>query len=176
MSYFLIIRWDPPGTPSSENYSREEVSTYSPKEEFGFIDENIQKQSEEIISNSVSTPCVSSSVYEIDSNNWKISIDLIDGSLIKSELKKYPDELGSKSNKLMFDACGKNEYSQLSGFVFGENAEKDFSTFKVEDIERSAGLNSYTFVRESSSLKESKIISFEPENYFVQVKQKVDQI
>ena len=170
MSYFLIIRWDPPGTPSSENYSREEVSTYSPKEEFGFIDENIQKQSEEIISNSVSTPCVSSSVYEIDSNNWKISIDLIDGSLIKSELKKYPDELGSKSNKLMFDACGKNEYSQLSGFVFGENAEKDFSTFKVEDIERSAGLNSYTFVRESSSLKESKIISFEPENYFVQVK------
>ena len=153
MSYFLIIRWDPPGPSSSDTYIRDEVSTYSQKEEFGFIDENIQKQSEEIISSSVSTSCASSSVYEIDSNNWKISIDLEDGSLIKSELKKYPDEVGSKSNKLMFDACGRNEYSQLSGFVFGDNIEKDFSAFKVEDIERSAGLNSYTFVRESSSLK-----------------------
>ena len=170
MSYFLIIRWDPPELSSSETYATEEVSTYSQKEEFGFIDENIQKQSEEIISSSVSTSCVPNSVYEIDSNNWKISIDLEDGSLIKSELKKYPDELGSKSNKLMFDACGRNEYSQLSGFVFGENAEKDFSAFKVEDIERSAGLNSYTFVRESSSLKESKIISFEPENYLIQIR------
>ena len=101
MSYFLIIRWDPPGSSSSEISSIEEVSTYSQKEEFGFIDENIQKQSEEIISSSVSTSCVPSSIYEIDSNNWKISIDLEDGSLIKSELKKYPDELGSKSNKLM---------------------------------------------------------------------------
>ena len=169
-SYFLIIKWDPPVPSSDETYSREEVSTYSQKEEFGFIDENIQKQSEEIISSSVSASCVSSSVYEIDSNNWKISIDLEDGSLIKSELKKYPDEVGSKSNKLMFDSCGRNEYSQLSGFVFGENAEKDFSTFKVENIERSADINSYTFVRESSSLKESKIISFEPENYLIQVR------
>ena len=164
------MRWDPLCLSSRNICSIEEVSTYSQKEEFGFIDENIQKQSEEIISSSVSTSCVPNSVYEIDSNNWKISIDLEDGSLIKSELKKYPDELGSKNNKLMFDACGRNEYSQLSGFVFGENAEKDFSAFKVEDIERSAGLNSYTFVKESSSLKESKIISFEPENYFIQVR------
>ena len=170
MSGFLIWRWDPPVPISSDTYSRGEVSAYSQKEEFGFIDKKIQKQSEEIISSSVSSSCVSSSVYEIDSNNWKISIDLEDGSLIKSELKKYPDEVGSKSNKLMFDACGRNEYSQLSGFVFGENAEKDFSTFRVEDIERSAGLNSYTFVRESSSLKESKIISFEPENYLIRVR------
>ena len=170
MSYFLIIRWDSPSNIPSNQEVKTEVSTYSQKEEFGFIDKKIQKQSEEIISSSVSSSCVSSSVYEIDSNNWKISIDLEDGSLIKSELKKYPDEVGSKSNKLMFDACGRNEYSQLSGFVFGENAKKDFSAFKVEDIERSTGLNSYTFVRESSSLKESKIISFEPENYLIQVR------
>ena len=57
----------------------------------------------------------------------------------------------------MFDACGRNEYSQLSGFVFGENAEKDFSAFKVEDIERSAGLNSYTFVENHLLLKSQRL-------------------
>ena len=64
----------------------------------------------------------------------------------------------------------RNEYSQLSGFVFGNNVNQDFSSFKIEDIKRSSDTNSYTFVRESASVKESKIISFQPENYFVEVK------
>ena len=70
----------------------------------------------------------------------------------------------------MFSACGRNEYSQLSGFVFGENVDQDFLVFKVEDINRNSIENSYTFVRESSSIQESKIIYFNPENYFIKVK------
>jgi YidC/Oxa1 family membrane protein insertase len=89
--------------------------------------------------------------------------------LDETELKKYPDEIGSGKNKLMFDACGRNEYSQLSGFVFGKNADKKFTSFKIEDITRSQNENRYTFVRESTSIRETKIISFNPENYFVEI-------
>ena len=170
MSYFLIIRWDPPTkTPLIQDF-KSEVSTYSPKEDFGFIDESIKNEPEELITNSISTTCATGSDYEINSNYWKISVDLLDGSLKKAELKNYPDEIGSNNNKLMFDACGKNEYSQLSGFVFGDNVNQNFSSFKIEDINRSSDTNSYTFVRESASVKESKIISFQPEDYFVEIK------
>ncbi len=152
MSYFLIIRWDPPTSLPLDQDVKKEVSTYSPKEDFGFIDESIKNEPEELITNSISTTCTSSDDYEIDSNNWKISVDLMDGSFKKAELKNYPDEIGSNNNKLMFDACGRNEYSQLSGFVFGDNANQDFSLFKIEDIKRSSDTNSYTFVRESAFL------------------------
>tara|TARA_B100001564_G_scaffold332788_1_gene319964 strand:+ start:4107 stop:5747 length:1641 start_codon:yes stop_codon:yes gene_type:complete len=170
MSYFLIIRWDPPLDIPDKTTFENEVSTYSPQEDFGFIDESIQNEAEKLNTNSISTSCTSGENYEIDSNYWKISFDLRDGTLTKAELKKFPDEIGSDINKLMFDACGRNEYSQLSGFVFGENVNQDFSSFKVDDIKRSSDTNSYTFVRESASIKESKIISFEPDSYFVQVK------
>ena len=110
MSYFLIIRWDPPSKIPVKQEVKTEVSTYSQTEDFGFIDESIKNEPEELITNSVSTACASGGDYEIDSNNWKISVDLIDGSLKKAELKNYPDEIGSNNNKLMFDACGRNEY------------------------------------------------------------------
>ena len=40
MSYFLIIRWDPPSNIPIKDELKNEVSTYSPKEDFGFIDED----------------------------------------------------------------------------------------------------------------------------------------
>ena len=70
----------------------------------------------------------------------------------------------------MFDACGRNEYSQLSGFVFGENVDQDFSDFKIKNINTTSIEKSYTFVRESSSVRESKIVYFNLENYFIKVK------
>jgi YidC/Oxa1 family membrane protein insertase len=169
MSYFLVIRWEPPTANTVFNDDLNEVSTYSPNEDFGFIDESIQNEPEEVISDSLTTSCASTPFYEIDSSNWKISINLKDGSLDKAELKKYPDEIGSGKNKFMFNACGRNEYSQLSGFVFGKNADQDFSSFKIEDITKIPNGNRYTFSRESSTIKESKTISFNPENYFVEI-------
>ena len=169
MSYFLVIRWEPPTANTVFKDDLNEVSTYSPNEDFGFIDESIQNEPEEVISDSLTTSCASTPLYEIDSSNWKISINLKDGSLDKAELKKYPDEIGSGKNKFMFNACGRNEYSQLSGFVFGKNADQDFSSFKIEDITKIPNGNRYTFSRESSTIKESKTISFNPENYFVEI-------
>ena len=131
MSYFLIIRWDPPINNQYNETSIDEVSTYSQNEDFGFIDESLEEQPEEYITNSSSSSCDFTNNYEIDSNNWRIEIDLKDGSINKAELKNYPEEKGSNSNKFMFDACGRNEYSQLSGFVYGDNLDQDFSDFKL---------------------------------------------
>ena len=170
MSYFLIIRWDPPINNQYNETSIDEVSTYSQNEEFGFIDESLEEQPEEYITNSTSSSCDSVNNYEIDSNNWKIEIDLKDGSINKAELRNYPEEIDSDRNKLMFDACGRNEYSQLSGFVFGENVDQDFSDFKIKNIDTTSIEKSYTFVRESSSVQESKIVYFNLENYFIEVK------
>ena len=170
MSYFLIIRWDPPTNNQYKETPKNEVSTYSQNEEFGFIDESLEEQPEEYITNSTSSSCDSVNNYEIDSNNWKIEIDLKDGSINKAELRNYPEEIDSDSNKLMFDACGRNEYSQLSGFVFGENVDQDFSDFKIKNIDTTSIEKSYTFVRESSAVRESKIVYFNLENYFIKVK------
>ena len=170
MSYFLIIRWDPPTNNQYKETPKNEVSTYSQNEEFGFIDESLEEQPEEYITNSTSSSCDSVNYYEIDSNNWKIEIDLKDGSINKAELRNYPEEIDSDRNKLMFDACGRNEYSQLSGFVFGENVDQDFSDFKIKNIDTTSIEKSYTFVRESSSVRESKIVYFNLENYFIKVK------
>ena len=170
MSYFLIIRWDPPTNNQYKETPKNEVSTYSQNEEFGFIDESLEEQPEEYITNSTSSSCDSVNNYEIDSNNWKIEIDLKDGSINKAELRNYPEEIDSDSNKLMFDACGRNEYSQLSGFVFGENVDQNFSEFKIKNINTTSIEKSYTFVRESSSVRESKIVYFNLENYFIKVK------
>ena len=170
MSYFLIIRWDPPTNNQYKEAPKSEVSTYSQNEEFGFIDESLEEQPEEYITNSKSSSCDSVNNFEIDSNNWKIEIDLKDGSINKAELRNYPEEIDSDSNKLMFDACGRNEYSQLSGFVFGENVDQDFSDFKIKNINTTSIEKSYTFVRESSSVRESKIVYFNLENYFIKVK------
>ena len=170
MSYFLIIRWDPPTNNQYKETPKSEVSTYSQNEEFGFIDESLEEQPEEYITNSTSSSCDSVNNYEIDSNNWKIEINLKDGSINKAELRNYPEEIDSDRNKLMFDACGRNEYSQLSGFVFGENVDQDFSDFKIKNINTTSIEKSYTFVRESSSVRESKIVYFNLENYFIKVK------
>ena len=176
MSYFLIIRWDPPINNQYNETSIDEVSTYSQNEEFGFIDESLEEQPEEYITNSTSSSCDFTNNYEIDSNNWRIEIDLTDGSINKAELKNYPEEKGSNSNKFMFDACGRNEYSQLSGFVYGDNLDQDFSDFKIRDINTSSIEKSYTFVRESSSVQESKTIYFNLENYFIKVKHVVKNL
>ncbi len=170
MSYFLIIRWDPPTNNQYKETPKNEVSTYSQNEEFGFIDESLEEQPEEYITNSTSSSCDSVNNYEIDSNNWKIEINLKDGSINKAELRNYPEEIDSDRNKLMFDACGRNEYSQLSGFVFGENVDQDFSDFKIKNINTTSIEKSYTFVRESSAVRESKIVYFNLENYFIKVK------
>ena len=134
MSYFLIIRWDPPTNNQYEEGTIDEVSAYSQNEEFGFIDETLEDQPKEYITDSTSSQssCDSTNNYGIDSNNWKIEIDLKDGSINKAELRNYPEEITSDSNKLMFDACGRNEYSQLSGFVFEENVNRDFSNFEIK--------------------------------------------
>ena len=63
MSYFVIIRWDPPSDTPIKQEVKTEVSTYSQTEDFGFIDESIKNEPAELITNSVSTACSSAEDY-----------------------------------------------------------------------------------------------------------------
>ena len=128
MSYFLIIRWDPPHSDSTLIESETKVSTNSQNEDFGFIDEGLTG-SQTFVPDVPDGNCDSSANYIIDSKKWKISLDLKDGSIDKTELKNYPKYQGSNENKLMFDSCGRNEYSQISGFVFA--SEIDLSLIHI---------------------------------------------
>ena len=40
------------------------------------------------------------------------------GKIVHAELIKFPESAGSEINKLIFNDCGLERYSQLSGFVF----------------------------------------------------------
>jgi YidC/Oxa1 family membrane protein insertase len=170
MSYFLIIRWDPPVEESTLIDYKPEVSTNLPSEDFGFIDDSMASEETVIDKTEFAFNCNDAEYYEINSNTWMIQMNLKDGSIDKSELKKYPNEINSDDNKLMFDACGKNEYSQASGFVFNKQQEEVFSSFKVKDISRNNETNIYTFARVTKNLEETKIISFDADSYFVNIK------
>ena len=170
MSYFLIIRWDPPVVESTLVDYKPEVSTNLPSEDFGFIDDSMASEEIVIDKTEFAFNCNDAEYYEINSNTWMIQMNLKDGSIDKSELKKYPNEINSDDNKLMFDACGKNEYSQASGFVFNKQQEEVFSSFKVKDISRNNETNTYTFSRVTKNLEETKIVSFDADSYFVNIK------
>lgn len=170
MSYFLIIRWDPPVVESTLVDYKPEVSTNLPSEDFGFIDDSMASEEIVIDKTEFAFNCNDAEYYEINSNTWMIQMNLKDGSIDKSELKKYPNEINSDDNKLMFDACGKNEYSQASGFVFNKQQEEVFSSFKVKDISRNNETSTYTFSRVTKNLEETKIVSFDADSYFVNIK------
>jgi len=104
MSYFLIIRWDPPKEESTLVDYKPEVSTNLPSEDFGFIDDSMASEEIVIDKTEFGFNCNDAEYYEINSNTWMIQMNLKDGSIDKSELKKYPNEINSDDNKLIFDA------------------------------------------------------------------------
>ena len=168
MSYFLIIRWDPPQSDSTLISSETKVSTNLQNENFGFIDEGLSS-SPTFVPDVTDSNCDSSTNYVIDSKKWKISLDLKDGSIDKTELKNYPKYQGSNENKLMFDSCGRNEYSQISGFVFASKIDQGLSNFALTDISKGPLSNVYTFVRKSNNLQETKRVIFGSNDYFVKI-------
>ena len=76
MSYFLIIRWDPPHSATTLIDSEAKVSTNSQNEDFGFIDEGLTG-SPTFVPDVPDGNCDSSANYIIDSKKWKISFCLL---------------------------------------------------------------------------------------------------
>ena len=119
MGYLLLLRWDPPSTLIvDKNILSDEVSTNSlNNEEFGFIDSNTENGSSFDTKNLSSEKCEDYQIYKIKADKWNLEIDLLSGSILKVELPFYPISKDNAQGKTLFNSCGKNEYSQSSGFV-----------------------------------------------------------
>ena len=116
-SYFLLIRWDPPTTESthdSDLSNSERLLIDEPKdfEETAPFNENLSNIEP------LDNVCAVSNITTLESPYWSLDIDLKKGEIVKSVLKKYPIEIDSLGRKILFNKCGPEKYSHVSGFEF----------------------------------------------------------
>ena len=140
-SYFLLIRWDPPVVDT--NYENIEVNS-----ERSLIEES-QNSNEpapfnENLSNieSLNNVCAVSNIKTLETPYWSLDIDLKKGEIVKSTLKNYPIEIDSLGRKTLFNKCGPEKYSQVSGFEFLNkelNPKNNF--FSIKETYTSSGQN-----------------------------------
>ncbi len=172
-SYFLLIRWDPPTTESthdSDLSNSERLLIDEPKdfEETAPFNENLSNIEP------LDNVCAVSNIITLESPNWSLDIDLKKGEIVKSVLKKYPIEIDSLGRKILFNKCGPEKYSHVSGFEFlNKKINPKKSLFSISETYTS---NNKTFVvleKAERDLLFSKIISYENDDYFISVTDKV---
>ncbi len=178
MGYLLLLRWDPPSTLiEDKSMPKDEVSTNLPdNEEFGFIDNNLEK-SPSFNSNNVSpTKCDEREIYKIKAKKWDLQIDLSSGDIVKVELPFYPLSKDGDEGKTLFYLCGKNEYSQSSGFVLSDKTNLDNRIYKVKNVEKTDSKSTYVLEKKFDNFVLRKIISFDNSNYFISIEDAVENI
>ena len=116
-SYFLLIRWDPPlidiqqveDTTNSERSLNEPVDPYEEPAPFNEDLSYIEPLTE---------ACLLENSETLKTPLWSIDLDLKKGEIIKATLNDYPTEFKSSDKKVLFNKCGAEKYSHLSGFEF----------------------------------------------------------
>ena len=178
MGYLLLLRWDPPSTLiADKNVLKDEVSTNSPvNEEFGFIDNNTKNASSFDSKNISSEKCEDYQIYKIKADKWDLEIDLLSGSILKVELPLYPVSKEDSQGKSLFYSCGKNEYSQSSGFVLSNKTSLDNSSFKVKSVEKNNNKNVYVLEKKFDNFLLTKVISFNNSDYFITIEERLENL
>ena len=72
-------------------------------------------------------------ILTLFNENWRAKIISKLRKIVHAELIKFPENAGSEINKLIFNDCGLERYSQLSGFAFLNLNESSNSLFKVSE-------------------------------------------
>ena len=115
LSYLLLINYNPPQVEtSSKGISND--SEYSQSMDY---DEFVSREdiaSEELII--VDNTCSTDDLFSFSNKNWKAKINLESGKISYAELTKFPKTSKSDVNKMLFNDCGPERYSQTSGFAF----------------------------------------------------------
>ena len=168
-SYFLLIRWDPPTNiiSSEEVYSDSERSLIEPSgayEETTPFNENLS------YIEPLTEICSLENIETLTTPYWSLDIDLKKGEIVKATLDKYPTEINSSEKKVLFNKCGTEKYSQLSGFEFlnKELNPKDSFFYVKERYDT----NNKTFVvleKREKDLIFKKTFSFKNDDYFISV-------
>ena len=172
-SYFLLIRWDPPTNDinqplvvnESERSLISEPSQFAEPETFN---ENISVSETSIDS------CSLSNIKTLNSPYWSLDLDLKNGEIVKTTLENYPTEMNSSDRKVLFNKCGPEKYSQVSGFEF---LNKDLAfkenLFSIKDMYKSDGKNFVVLEKRENDLIFSKTFSYKNDDYFVSVKDNI---
>ncbi len=166
-SYFLLVRWDPPTNNIDEEtvYENSERSLQTPS-----IDYQETTPFNEDLSyiEPLAEICSLENIETLRTPYWSLDIDLKKGEIVKATLDNYPTEISSPEKKVLFNKCGAEKYSQLSGFEFlnKELSPKD-NLFYIKEKYNS---NNKTFVvleKKEKDLIFKKTFSFKNDDYFI---------
>ena len=166
-SYFLLIRWDPP----KDNFNEENVFNDSERsliEPSNDYKETTPFNEDLSYIEPLAEICSLENIETLRTPYWSLDIDLKSGEIIKATLDNYPTEINSSEKKVLFNKCGAEKYSQLSGFEFlnKELNPKD-NLFSIKEKYSS---NNKTFVvleKREKDLIVKKTFSFKNDDYFI---------
>ena len=166
-SYFLLIRWDPPTSNINEEnvYNDSERSLIQPSNDYK---EAAPFNEDLSYIEPLAEICSLENIETLRTPYWSLDIDLKNGEIVKATLDNYPTEINSSEKKVLFNKCGAEKYSQLSGFEFlnKELNPKD-NLFSIKEKYSS---NNKTFVvleKREKDLIFIKTFSFKNDDYFV---------
>ena len=166
-SYFLLIRWDPPTSNINEEsvYDDSERSLIQPSNDYK---ETTPFNEDLSYIEPLAEICSLENIETLRTPYWSLDIDLKNGEIVKATLDNYPTEINSSEKKVLFNKCGAEKYSQLSGFEFlnKELNPKD-NLFSIKEKYSS---NNKTFVvleKREKDLIFKKTFSFKNDDYFI---------
>ena len=172
-SYFLLIRWDPPANDTNQSLVINESERSLISESSGFVEAETFNENLSVSETSVDS-CSLSNIKTLKSPYWSLDLDLKNGEIVKTTLENYPTEMNSSDRKVLFNKCGPEKYSQVSGFEF---LNKDLAfkenLFSIKDMYKSDGKNFVVLEKRENDLIFSKTFSYKNDDYFVSVKDNI---
>ena len=172
-SYFLLIRWDPPANYTNQSLVINESERSLISESSKFVEAETFNENLSVSETSVDS-CSLSNIKTLKSPYWSLDLDLKNGEIVKTTLENYPTEMNSSDRKVLFNKCGPEKYSQVSGFEF---LNKDLAfkenLFSIKDMYKSDGKNFVVLEKRENDLIFSKTFSYKNDDYFVSVKDNI---
>ena len=172
-SYFLLIRWDPPANDTNQSLVINESERSLISESSKFVEAETFNDNLSVSETSVDS-CSLSNIKTLKSPYWSLDLDLKNGEIVKTTLENYPTEMNSSDRKVLFNKCGPEKYSQVSGFEF---LNKDLAfkenLFSIKDMYKSDGKNFVVLEKRENDLIFSKTFSYKNDDYFVSVKDNI---
>ena len=172
-SYFLLIRWDPPANDTNQSLVVNESERSLISESSEFVEAETFNENLSVSETSVDS-CSLSNIKTLKSPYWSLDLDLKNGEIVKTTLENYPTEMNSSDRKVLFNKCGPEKYSQVSGFEF---LNKDLAfkenLFSIKDMYKSDGKNFVVLEKRENDLIFSKTFSYKNDDYFVSVKDNI---
>ena len=173
LSYLLLINYNPPVDSFNEEISVSDSEYSLSTDTDDFVSDNDIVSEETFL---IAETCSDNDSYSFSNENWKAKIDLKTGKIIYAELIKFPENSGSEINKLIFNDCGLERYSQLSGFAFLNFDLSKNSQFEVSENYKDGINDVYVLEKRSNNLLIKKIVSFGPKDYYLKIRDSVQNL